>query len=438
MAKIQRKTQKIFAGSTTSDQITAFGTAKTTNPIYTTDLDTIQTDTYTQGWTPSLMSDLAPYLQDSNALWYLVTTQLAYLFQQGIAEWDAGTEYVKGSWVKSGGSIYESLIDNNINHQVIDINYWQKADFTYGGLPIGTIYSSVASDSFVPYGSVACDGAEYSGITFKDLFDNYLITGKLATCTYGEYAQSLSTYGNCAKFAIDTVNKTFKVPTISNGTFIEQGTNNACHNAGLPNITGTFTALHQRPADIMATGAFEYTDQAIGENGERNSEKETPLFSFDASRSNSIYGASTTVQPKAVELRYFVVISTGDLNKADMDWSEYMVSLQGKANKNLDNIDATDDAKANIIGWSMPDYSSPINVSINVDYVVLSKGWIRWNYTNFQAGNKYFYVNNIQFGEASSGGNYLNSNTFLIPVSEGDVVKAEAGTCTFYPMKGNN
>lgn len=130
MAKLQRKTQKIFAGNTTSDQITAFGTAKTSSPVYTTDLDAIQTNTYTQGWTPSLMSDLAPYLQDSNALWFLITSQLSYLFQQGIAEWDAGTEYYIGSIVKVVSNdickYYQSLTNNNVNNVVTDTSYWKE------------------------------------------------------------------------------------------------------------------------------------------------------------------------------------------------------------------------------------------------------------------------------------------------------------------------
>ena len=133
MAKLTRKTQKIFAGSTTSDQITAFGTAKTTNPVYTTDIDKIQSDIFSQGWTPSLMSDLAPYLQDSNGLWYAITRQLAYIYQQGIAEWDAGTEYTQGSLVSKYNNdnleIYMSLQNSNTNHQLNESGYWKKYDF---------------------------------------------------------------------------------------------------------------------------------------------------------------------------------------------------------------------------------------------------------------------------------------------------------------------
>ena len=57
------------------------------------------------------------------------------------------------------------------------------------------------------------------------------------------------------------------------------------HGRGNMNITGSFTALLQREADITSTGAFSHTYQAISEEGDRDSENETPIYSFDASRS---------------------------------------------------------------------------------------------------------------------------------------------------------
>ena len=68
MAKIERKTQKIFANNTSANQITAFGTAKNTSPEFTTDVSEIQTDIYLQGWSPSLVSDLAPLHNPANLL----------------------------------------------------------------------------------------------------------------------------------------------------------------------------------------------------------------------------------------------------------------------------------------------------------------------------------------------------------------------------------
>ena len=67
--------------------------------------------------------------------------------------------------------------------------------------------------------------------------------------------------------------------------------------AGLPNITGSFVAnVHYRYHNV--SGAFTAGKQ-ITTTGENNSYAEVHKFSLDASKSNAIYGASSTVQPAA-------------------------------------------------------------------------------------------------------------------------------------------
>ena len=81
-------------------------------------------------------------------------------------------------------------------------------------------------------------------------------------------------------------------------------------NAGLPNITGTFSTT---PAVIggydIATGALKRTTQdALTSEGYTKGGTFSPLgdvvLTFNAANSNSIYGASSTVQPPAL-LVYF-------------------------------------------------------------------------------------------------------------------------------------
>lgn len=126
MAKIDRKTQKIFGSEAGSQQITAFGTAKLDNPTYTSDLDLIQNANFLQGWDPALENDRAPYREDDTGLWYTVTRQLAYLFQNGIAEYDDNTEYDLGSLVRFSNDIYQSKVANNLGHTLSDTTYWNK------------------------------------------------------------------------------------------------------------------------------------------------------------------------------------------------------------------------------------------------------------------------------------------------------------------------
>lgn len=74
--------------------------------------------------------------------------------------------------------------------------------------------------------------------------------------------------------------------------------------AGLPNITGTFPATVEDQWLPNPTGAFSFNGQAYEAKGLGN--KNNWLLFFDASRSNSIYGRSTTVQPPALAVNIWV------------------------------------------------------------------------------------------------------------------------------------
>lgn len=67
--------------------------------------------------------------------------------------------------------------------------------------------------------------------------------------------------------------------------------------AGLPNITGSFVAnVHYMSHEV--SGAFTAGDR-ITSTGANNSDANVYKFSLDASKSNAVYGRSSTVQPAA-------------------------------------------------------------------------------------------------------------------------------------------
>ena len=71
--------------------------------------------------------------------------------------------------------------------------------------------------------------------------------------------------------------------------------------AGLPNITASWTWA--RGADAGIVGAMYQTSGSSGQ-GAGNGMRATAHF--DASRSSSIYGNSTTVQPASLTTRYYI------------------------------------------------------------------------------------------------------------------------------------
>lgn len=111
MAKIQRVLQKIFGSSAPVNEFAQIGSDFTSTPLKTKDLAQIQGGAQFPLGLYGITADASqpPRIEDINALYYLMTSQMAYMFQSGIAEWDADTPYYQGSLVNVAGTIYVSL-----------------------------------------------------------------------------------------------------------------------------------------------------------------------------------------------------------------------------------------------------------------------------------------------------------------------------------------
>lgn len=176
-------------------------------------------------------------------------------------------------------------------------------------VPIGTIISYASTT--LPVGFLLCDGSEISKTDYADL---YAVVGN--------------------KFGTATDTTKFKLPDLRD-KFIQGANGNlgASKDAGLPNITGKF--YHDTNAKAGLSGAFTYEG-----TGRQNLANDAPtnsgLITFDASKSNAIYGNSDTVQPPAVCLHYIIkaskvsdqssdIIDDAD-NTTDKTWSAKKIS----------------------------------------------------------------------------------------------------------------
>jgi microcystin-dependent protein len=173
MAKLTRKTQKLFGENSAQDEMTSFGSPTLGTPTFTRDLDIIQSTEFANGWFPTILDGaIRPYAEDMNGMFYLFTYQLKYLFEQGIPEYDAGTKYYTNSICKYGTDLYISLVDDNIgNNPISTTGYWQW----YAGindpnaLPIGTI-QDYAGTSLTNSKWMFCRGQAVSRTTYAKLF----------------------------------------------------------------------------------------------------------------------------------------------------------------------------------------------------------------------------------------------------------------------------
>lgn len=161
---LTRKQQKIFAGNTTTseEQIAVFGSKANTGTMeFSKDPDVIQNEYYIKGWQKATLLEEAPLQEDFNAIDFVESYNLAYLFQKGIPEYSENTTYFKGSICSiinssSKPSLYYSLTDNNIgNNPTTDDTNWANL-YSY--------ISSLISDNFA-----LIDG---SNVVFNNLSTN--------------------------------------------------------------------------------------------------------------------------------------------------------------------------------------------------------------------------------------------------------------------------
>lgn len=147
MAKLARYTQNIFGNSAPGSGVGAlgvFGSLAGGNPTVSTSPSTIMgLAAWAGGWLSAVIGDNGPEMEDMNGFCFVSTYQLAYLFQQGVPEWDAGTTYYTGSFVNVGGILYQSLQDANTNHAVLSTlgTWWGLAGFNVAKVNANTAMS---------------------------------------------------------------------------------------------------------------------------------------------------------------------------------------------------------------------------------------------------------------------------------------------------------
>ena len=177
MAKLTRVIQKTFGSLGPAGDFGVFGSKANPPQTFSQDPVAIQSlQAFLQGWGQSIVGNYQPPMEDMNSLFLLAFRQLAYIFQEGIPEWETGTSYYIGSLCKLNGIIYNSLVDNNFgNDPSIDsgTNWQQGFGGTNGGVPTGVILAYGGMSNDIPAGYLLGDGSAISRVTYKALFNKY-------------------------------------------------------------------------------------------------------------------------------------------------------------------------------------------------------------------------------------------------------------------------
>lgn len=143
MPKITRKHQKVLGSN--SSNTGQFGSAREGTFVLSDDPDVIQgLSAWENGLLNATMTgENLPAAEEIQGVYYVATRQIAYLMQEGIAEWSAEATYYQNSIVKESGTanIYVSLADDNTGNALSNGTYWQymsgfsKNNFTASGAP---------------------------------------------------------------------------------------------------------------------------------------------------------------------------------------------------------------------------------------------------------------------------------------------------------------
>ena len=180
------------------------------------------------------------------------------------------------------GSFYEST--DSTSPATLFGGTWQEQ------IPDGELIGTVAafSSNSLPTGWLLCDGSAVSRTTYAALFT------AIGT-TYGSGDGST----------------TFALPNLTDKFIQGSSTAGTVKEAGLPNITGgSNTAISAIKNDKTAaetwSGAIgtasSYSGSLANPSGIVGNSGHRPLL-FDASKSNAIYGKSSTVQPPALTMK---------------------------------------------------------------------------------------------------------------------------------------
>ena len=187
----------------------------------------------------------------------------------------AGTTAAEEPSFASVNAMGQYITDGTVKWIVDDIRF---------NTPVGVVFY----DSYLHAGCV-----KYNGATVQR--SDYIRIAKIAT-DENLWTESPST--EPWKYGVGDGSTTMVLPDFRN-RFIEGGDMSSIIPAGLPNITGV---------PCLLTGTGDYTSGAFynGETSVSGSPASTwnnhPIIYFDASRSNSIYGAADTVQPSSFML----------------------------------------------------------------------------------------------------------------------------------------
>lgn len=180
----------------------------------------------------------------------------------------------------------------------------------------------------VPADSIICNGATYSRALYKDFFDYITTQGWVKTeAEWQEIAERDN--GFCPFYSEGDGSTNFRTPKFAPYQQIAIASGNAgtYNQVGLPNITGYWATRGPELLNNSTGGALSIESTSDNYGYGHSSGAHSPKLKIDASRSSSVYGRSTTVQPESHEWMICVVVAGQATNLGSVDVSNVMSAV---------------------------------------------------------------------------------------------------------------
>lgn len=288
----------------------------------------------------------------------------------------------------------------------------------------------------VPADSIICNGATYSRALYKDFFDYITTQGWVKT--EAEW-QEIATRDNgfCPFYSDGDGSTNFRTPKFAPYQQIAMGVAQATtyHQAGIPNIMGTFGIRGVEPTEGTFKGSgcffldknFPFTDAYSG----HSAVSALGGIGFSARAANQVYGNSDTVQPEAHSWVMCVVAYGIATNVGSVDIQNVMTAV----NAVQASITEVEGKLSSIVKFAAPNYSAVSYIAANTSTTMQSNGFIRYFIGLAGTGGKlkHITINGTQL--AVSADNY-SSDRVILPVIKGDTVKHDGvDEVVFFPAR---
>ena len=320
----------------------------------------------------------------------------------------------------------------------------QEAEGNTGvGKSIGEVFAYPAATP--PEGAYLLNGQTIYGCDeLYPAFWEWVTTAGVRIVDNDTYNAELAETGVCGGFVIRNSAGSVRLPTVINGTLWGADSSNVGQSlaAGLPNITGSFGVGRVDNGSATGVVSFEDYGQTNVSGGGGWPNIRTGTISIDASRSNSAFGKSDTVQPPAIRVSWCIQVFNAATAMSEQESVHLASQMQMKAQTDLGNVtNPTQAFKEMSVGWGMPDYTAGVSKAKDTLYTAECDGYLIYvgDVTGSYTFNIMLKINGIEMQHFHCGA-ADNAFSFCVPINKGDSYITTSNGPTknyvFYPLKG--